>query len=34
MNIRNKLGRAAGVAVAAAGIVGLNLPAEASASEA
>ena len=34
MNTKNKLGRAAGIAIAAAGIVALNLPGEASASTA
>ncbi|MFG2782461.1 hypothetical protein ACGFY7_32045 [Streptomyces prunicolor] len=34
MNIKNKLGRTAGIAIAAAGIVALNLPGEASASTA
>jgi len=34
LNIKNKLGRTAGIAIAAAGIVALNLPGEASASTA
>ncbi|MFF5300615.1 hypothetical protein ACFY5F_14745 [Streptomyces sp. NPDC013161] len=34
MNIKNRLGRSAGIAIAAAGIVALNLPGEASASTA
>ena len=34
LNIKNKLGRSAGIAIAAAGIVALNLPGEASASTA